>query len=158
MASLHYPKASVLTISSLIAIALVTTVQSQFHGRGIGTAAIDDYEETEDPLDPVWTPPSRISCDAQIRERCCRLKASTTREGSIRVTKSGCPSKYIMQCCPGLKARARADSPLKVTLEDAIKCIQDLIENLLEFRFTLKGKDGAGKGCCQIPLLKNACS
>lgn len=157
-----YSTTSLLTVPNLIVVLTAVSlafvaVQSQYHGRGVGTAAIDDYEETEDPLDPVWTPPSRINCNAEIRERCCHLIAHSTREGSIRVSKAGCPNKYIMQCCPGLRARVRADSPLNVTLSDVIKCIQDLIENLLEFKFTLIGKD-RNLGCCKVPLLKNACS
>lgn len=142
----------------LIAVMLSTAiamVQSRNPERQIGTAVIDDYEETEDPLEPAWTPP-RVQCNSEIRQRCCHLTAHSRRDGSVKVSKAGgCPSKYVMQCCPGLKPKTRAESSLKVTLEDVLKCIQDLIENLLEFKFSLKGSN---QSCCRIPLVKSACS
>lgn len=148
----------------------IATLQSQSNERGLGKATIDDYDESQDPLDPVWTQPS-INCNAKVRERCCHLRAHATKDGSIQLGRPRCPEKYTLQCCAGLRSTMTrygrfngnatkttiGGAPFGLSLGNIVECVQNLITNLLQLRLTLRPKDGGQSGCCQLPLLRVVC-
>lgn len=139
----------------------------------LARAARHDAEDTADREEEGGSSPAadttakshgKMKCSDHTRQKCCRLKPHTTSEGQIRLSKAPCPDKVIMNCCPGLKPKSGTlnreggpNSPLNVSLREAIKCITDVIGNLLELKLSLIGSEGAKSGCCKIPILKNAC-
>lgn len=158
-------------IVTLVAISLATgTVQSQHYGKGTDTAVMDDYDETDNPLDTPNRTPTRLDCNAKVRQRCCHLRTHITIHGSIKVKRPQCPERYIMQCCPIFRGTRRYGpyngNATKITtgggtfgvgLGDIVGCVQSLITNLLQFRLTLRPKEGGQGGCCQLPILKLVC-
>lgn len=154
MASIRYSTPPYLTIPNLIliiAIITVAIVAVKSHEEEWGASRggfSDDDDDIGGSREPVWEPVGK--CRPENRERCCRLRARITRDGSIQVNKPRCPAEMIHRCC----ASARKVFNLDLTsLQTVIDCISHIIANLLEFKLKIE-KDSK---CCNIPIFKKTC-
>lgn len=83
--------------------------------------------------------------------------ATTTNATANTTTTWTANPKPNSPVTPVAGTAAKGSSILDMTLGDIAQCIQDVILNLLQFKLTVVGGDKK-KGCCNVPVLRNACS
>lgn len=152
MARWHYSRVAswtalqVALVAAMVFVAINTVKSQDYEDEEPGQSRIGfehDYDNRPAMRESRWEPLG--SCTTKTRELCCRLRAQTTRDGSIEVSRPRCPVAMVRKCCSSVR---------NTKLSVFVDCIQEIIMNLLEFKLHI----GTGSVCCNLPFFKRTCN